>query len=79
MSNVSHPTPPAPALPFRLLDTTEAASALGLGRRTLQELVADRQLAAVKIGRAIRFHPQDLAEFVDRRRMKSQAWKGGRA
>jgi excisionase family DNA binding protein len=69
--------PPTTALPFQLLNTDEAAAALGLSRRSLQEYIANRELACVRIGRSVRFHPQDLAEFVDRRRMKSHGWKGG--
>lgn len=60
----------------RLLDTTETARFLGMGKRTVQELVADRKLAFVKIGRSIRFAPADLAAFVEANRVKAIGWKG---
>ena len=64
-------------IPFRLLDTDEAAAVLGIGRRTIQERVAARELACVKIGKAIRFHPDDIAAFIERNRHKVAGWKGG--
>jgi excisionase family DNA binding protein len=64
--------------PFKLLDSLEAADALGIGKRTLQEKVAAREIGCIKIGRAIRFHPDDLAAFVERNRVKAQGWKGAR-
>jgi excisionase family DNA binding protein len=89
---VEHPAPPCVDLrmattlntdprqgaeiPFRLLDTTEAAATLGIGRRTLQELLAAREVACVKIGRSTRFDPADLAAYVDRNRRKASGWKG---
>jgi excisionase family DNA binding protein len=63
----------------RLLDTLETARFLGMGKRTVQELVADRKLAFVKIGRSIRFAPADLAAFVEANRVKAAGWKGGTA
>ncbi len=63
----------------RLLDTLETARFLGMGKRTVQELVADRKLAFVKIGRSIRFAPADLAAFVEANRVKAVGWKGGKA
>jgi excisionase family DNA binding protein len=63
-------------IPFRLLDTTEAAATLGIGRRTLQELLAAREVASVRIGRSVRFDPADLADFVNRNRRKANGWKG---
>ena len=65
-----------PAL-LALLDTPAAARRLGVGKRTVQELVADRKLACVKIGRAVRFDPADLAACVEANRVKAAGWKGG--
>lgn len=61
---------------FKLLNLDSAAEALGIGRRTLQERVASREIGCVKIGRAVRFHPDDLSSFVERNRVKSVGWKG---
>jgi excisionase family DNA binding protein len=60
----------------RLLRTLEAARFLGMGKRTVQELVADRKLAFVKIGRALRFDPADLRAFVESNKIKAAGWKG---
>jgi excisionase family DNA binding protein len=62
---------------LKLLNTTEAAAVLGIGKRTLQERVKAREIACVQIGRAVRFHPDDLAAFVERNRIKAAGWKGG--
>jgi excisionase family DNA binding protein len=75
------PTAPrnsAAEAPFKLLDTLEAADALGIGKRTLQERVAAREIAVIKIGKAARFHPDDLAAFIERNRVKAQGWKGSK-
>ena len=58
--------------PQPLLNTPSAAKFLGVGTRTIQELVADRKLACVKIGRSIRFDPADLASFVEANRVKAK-------
>ncbi len=64
--------------PFQLLDTNKAAAALGIGKRTLQERVAAREIAVVKIGKAIRFDIRDIEAFIDRNRRKAVGWKGGK-
>jgi excisionase family DNA binding protein len=58
-----------------LLDTSEAAKVLGMGKRTIQELVAARKIAFVKIGRSVRFDPADLRAFVEANRIKAAGWK----
>lgn len=62
---------------FKLLTTSEAADVLGIGNRTLQEKVEAREIGFVKFGRALRFHPDDLTDFIERHRAKAQGWKGG--
>jgi excisionase family DNA binding protein len=59
-----------------LLTTLEAASLLGIGKRTLQELVAERQIGFLRIGRSVRFHVDDLRNFIQTRKIKAQGWKG---
>lgn len=79
--------PPAPrrdaaeASQFRLLTSIEAAGVLSIGRRTLQEQVAAGKIGCIHIGRSVRFHPDDLAAFIERNRRKATGWKssqGGR-
>jgi excisionase family DNA binding protein len=58
-----------------LLKTTEAAKALGIGKRTLAELISERKIAFIKIGRSVRFAPEDLYAFVDFKRVKAKRQK----
>ena len=60
-------TPPAP-----LLTAKQAAAALALGRRKIWSLTASGELPCVRIGKAVRYVPDDLARFVadHRRRAK---------
>lgn len=62
---------------FHLLTTSQAAAALGIGKRTLQERVAAREIASVKIGKAVRFDPGDLKAYVESCKLKAIGWKGG--
>lgn len=59
----------------KLLDTKEAAKFLGMGKRTIQELAAERKLAFIKIGRSVRFDPADLRAFVEANKVKAAGWK----
>lgn len=58
-----------------LLNTLAAARFLGMGKRTVQELVAERKLACIKIKRAVRFDPADLRAFVEANRVKAIGYK----
>jgi excisionase family DNA binding protein len=68
----------AEASSFKLLDTPEAAAALGIGRRTLQELAAARKIAVIKFGRNVRYDPADLADFAEKNKVRATGWKGGK-
>lgn len=61
-----------------LLDIDETAGMIGIGRRTLQERVTSREIACIKIGKAVRFHPDDIAAFIERNRVKAAGWKGAK-
>jgi len=63
--------------PVQLLNSKQAAASLGLGVRTLQERVAAREIGSIKIGKSVRFHPDDIAAFIERNRLKAVGWKGG--
>lgn len=58
-----------------LLTTDEAAQFMALGKRTIQELVAEGRLAHVKIGRSIRFDIEDLRRFVEGQKKKAAGWR----
>ena len=59
-----------------LLNPPQAAQVLGIGKRTLAELTAERKIGFIKIGRSVRFSCEDLDTFVERQRVKAQGWKG---
>jgi excisionase family DNA binding protein len=63
---------------FKLLTTPEAADFLGMGKRTLQELCAAREIGFIKIGKSVRFHPDDLTAFIEKNRVKAIGWKEGK-
>ncbi len=65
-------------MPFKLYDTTETADILGIGRRSVQEAAASRELACIKIGRCTRFSVADIADFVERNRVRALGWKGSK-
>lgn len=49
---------------MNLLSKKEAAGQLGIGVRTLEKLMAERQVAHVKIGGRVLFEPGELQRFV---------------
>ena len=60
----------------KLLTTTEAASRLGISKRTIQDLAAERKIAFVKFGRNVRFAVADLDKFIESHRVLPVGWKG---
>ncbi len=57
---------------FRLLlGREEAASALSISVRKLDELAASNQLARVRIGRRVCFDPETLREFAEKNESRS--------
>jgi excisionase family DNA binding protein len=62
-------------MPFKLFNTNQTADILGIGRRGVQEKVASRELACIKIGRSIRFSAEDIAAFVERNRVRAIGWR----
>jgi excisionase family DNA binding protein len=61
----------------KLLTTPEAAQRLGVSKRTLQELAAERKIAFIKFGRNVRFAIEDLDKFIASHRSLPVGWKGG--
>lgn len=64
------PTPPT-AIAGRLLDLDGAAKYLHDTPRHVRTLWERRELAAVRIGRKIRFDPDDLDRYIDSQRVKA--------
>ena len=61
MGSVS-PISPVP----QLLTPAEVAQTLNVKVARIYEAVADRRLRAVKVGRLLRFRPQDIEAFLER-------------
>jgi excisionase family DNA binding protein len=81
MANTLSPMtrPDATGTPLQLLDTRQAAAALGIGKRTIQELAAERKISFIRFGRNVRFDPADLAAFAEGNKVRACGWKGGAA
>jgi excisionase family DNA binding protein len=41
---------------------------LGVSTKTVRRLIARRELVACRLGRSVRVHPDDLADYVNRQR-----------
>ena len=54
----------APAPDVRLLTAEDAAERLGTKVRFVRRLVAERRIRFYKVGKYIRFHPDDLAAYI---------------
>ena len=48
----------------KLLTAQAAAELLGLAKQTVYQLVCAKKIPYVKLGRALRFKPEDLSEWV---------------
>jgi excisionase family DNA binding protein len=49
--------------PAMLLTAAETAELMGVGERMIRRLVAERRLGFVKIGRWLRFRPEDIVKY----------------
>jgi excisionase family DNA binding protein len=54
----------------KLLTTEEAAERLNITPRHVRRLVFERRIAYRKVGRFVRFHPDDLAEYIAAQRVQ---------
>jgi excisionase family DNA binding protein len=62
----------------KLLTTEEAAERLNITPRHVRRLVFERRIAYRKVGRYVRFHPDDLAEYVAGHRVEVPQAASGR-
>jgi excisionase family DNA binding protein len=63
---------------LKLLNVPESAAFLSVSKRTLQQLTADRLIAAVRFGRNVRYSLEALQRFVESRTVREIGWKGTR-
>jgi excisionase family DNA binding protein len=52
-----------------LMDQETLAAILGVTPRHVRRMVAERRIPFVKVGRWVRFHPKDVAAWVERNRV----------
>lgn len=52
----------------RLLDINELAEHLGVTHRHIRRLIAERRIPYVKVGRLIRFDPDEISGWLDQGR-----------
>ena len=50
---------------LKLLDVNQAAEVLGISKPTLYAMSARGEIRKIKINSALRFHPKDLAQFIE--------------
>jgi excisionase family DNA binding protein len=62
----------------RLLTVAEAAERLSTTPRHVRRLVFERRIAYRKLGNYVRFHPDDLVEYVAANRIEARAVAVGR-
>ena len=64
--NAPHQPAPVPALMGRLLDPGEVARWLGVSAGWVRDHATRKQprLKAIKVGKLLRFRPQDVEEFI---------------
>ena len=60
---------------MKLLTTLQACDVLGVSKRTVQELAAERKLAQIKFGRNVRYDLADLERFAELHKTKAVGWK----
>jgi len=53
-------------IPVLLLSPRQTAKALGISERTLATYTKSRLLPVVRIGRSVRYSPDDLREWIER-------------
>jgi excisionase family DNA binding protein len=63
----------------KLLTLAEVAERLNTTPRHVRRLVFERRIAYRKLGRYVRFHPDDVAEYLATNRVEVSAVAGRRA
>jgi excisionase family DNA binding protein len=56
-----------------LLTTPQAARSLAISERTLWDLTKRGEIPVVRIGRSVRYDPEDLKAWIDRQKERSSA------
>lgn len=61
----------------RLLDIDQLAGHLGTSHRHIRRLIAERRIPYVKVGRLVRFDPNEIAQWLEGNRQgPGSVWHG---
>jgi|JI10StandDraft_1071094.scaffolds.fasta_scaffold3900358_1 excisionase family DNA binding protein len=60
-----------PGPPSELWDIDEVADYFGTGKRFIYRLTSEHRIRYMKIGRALRFDPADVAAFLEREKAQN--------
>lgn len=71
MTEPTENTERRPAVGVRLIRASEAARALAISPRLLWTMTNCGEIPCVRIGRAVRYDPRDLEEWVRERKRRS--------
>lgn len=63
---------PAEETEFTLWDVNATAAATGLAPRYVRQIIAERRLPVVKIGRYVRLRPGDVREYITASTLSTQ-------
>jgi excisionase family DNA binding protein len=55
----------------RLLNVKEGAEVLNVSEHTLRQWIHQRRVPVVKLGKAVRFDPEDLQKFIEENRREA--------
>ncbi|MHB1064216.1 MAG: excisionase family DNA-binding protein [Georgenia sp.] len=64
--------------PIRLLTMGEAADRLGVSTRFVRMAVRDGLISTVRLGRLVRFRPEDVEQYIDQQVDPARAGHGAR-
>lgn len=73
MENTTQANPILAQPPTRLLRAADVAARLDICKSAAYKLVREGKLRRVCIGKSVRIHPDDLDEYIEAARLKSQA------
>jgi excisionase family DNA binding protein len=54
---------------MKLLDKNETCKELGISLPMLDKLMSNKEISYLKIGRCVRFAPDDLREFIESKKV----------
>ncbi len=68
------------AMQSTLMSVEQAATRMGTPVRFIRRLIAERRIPFTKVGRYVRFYPEDIEAFLDAGRVEPMklSWRSGK-